>query len=119
MSATAHGGRFTFNGFSGKVVGLSVEEPRAEIVDMTGRNTPAGHVYMVPTGDRSGGSVTVEFIGSGGDLNGLIKQTGTLSFTGGAWNVSRRVICESAQTEASVGDVVRGTLRFVVTDYYG
>jgi hypothetical protein len=118
---TAQGGAFTFNGVSAYITGLSVETPTAEVVDMTAHNAAAGQMVMVPTGHWSGGSVTVDYIHAAGgtDPLSIVRTVGTLSFSSGGYSVSRRAILESATTSARVGDLVRGTLKFRVTDYAG
>jgi hypothetical protein len=116
--ATAQGATFSFAGFSGKVTGISVESPTAVIADMTAIGDPKGYVVMVPTGDWVGGTVTVDFIAAG-DPQGLVRATGALSFASAALTVSRRVICQSASIGAQAGELIRGSLKFLITDYTG
>lgn len=118
---TAQGGSFSFNGFLAAVVGVSVETPTAEIADMSGMADAVGRVVLVPTGDWSGGSVTVDYIrvATTADPQSLVRQTGNLVFSSAGHTVSRRVILESASTESRVGEIVRGSLRFRITDYAG
>lgn len=115
---TAHGGTFSYNGFSGSVVGVSVETPTAEIADMSGITDARGAIVLVPTGDWSGGTITVDYLASGVP-QGIVRSVGTLSFSSPGFSVARRVVCESASTEAKSGELVRGSLRFRVTDYMG
>lgn len=118
---TAHGGTFTFLQFSAFVVGVSVETPTAEIADMSGIGDGGDRVVLVPTGAWSGGSVTVDYLrdASTGDPQTIVRRTGFLTFASAGFNVSRQVILESASSEARAGELVRGTLRFRVTDYLG
>jgi hypothetical protein len=118
---TAHGGAFTFHGFSAAVTGISVETPTAEIVDMTPMTASANQVVMVPTGARSGGTITVDYIrlAATADPQTLVSRCDQLSFSSLGFSVSRWVVLQSASTEARVGDLVRGSLRFVLTDYTG
>jgi hypothetical protein len=111
---------FTYSGFSGYVTGISVEEPTAEIVDMTGMNHPVGTQMKVPTGEKKGGGITVDFLHNG-TLNpaSLIGTYGTLTFSSTAYSVSRSVAVETASMEARVGEIVKGTIKFVLTDYTG
>lgn len=111
---------FTYSGFSGYVTGIAVEEPSAEIVDMTGINHPVGTLLRVPTGEKKGGAITLDFLHNG-TLNPatLIGTHGTLTFSSSAYSVSRSVIVETASMEARVGEIVRGTIKFVLTDYTG
>lgn len=114
------GGTFSFSGFSGLIVGLSVQERQAEIVDMSGWGDSNDQSIMVPTGVKTGGAISVDFIVSGtANLNNLIGKTGTLTFNSSGFAVSRQVICESGEIQATVGDAVRGTIKFAITDYYG
>lgn len=118
---TAHGGTFFFGGFSGSVVGVSVETPTAEIADMSGIADAKGRTVLVPTGDWSGGTITVDYLRARNSIDpqGLVRGVGSLTFTSPGFSVSRRVICESASSEARAGELVRGSLRFRVTDYMG
>jgi len=123
---TAHGAQFTFRpsslgiqSFSASAVGISVETPTAEVVDMTGATDPTGYIVKVPTGDWSGGSVAVDFLYANYDPSGLVRVPGTLVFTSPGMTISRRVILESASVNATAGDLVKGSLRFSLTDYQG
>ena len=117
---TAQGASFTFSGFTGKVTGISVESSTAEVADMTGRGDNAGYRVMVPTGDISVGGVTVDFLSTGSfDPQSIVKTTGMLTFNSTNFSISRRVVCVSGSVGASVGELVRGTLKFMSTDYTG
>ncbi len=118
---TAHGATFTFQGVSAIVVGLSVETPKAEIVDMTGRLDPVGATVLVPTGAQSRGAISVDYIHAPGgvDPQALIGARGEVAFGSPGFSLTRNVILESATAEARAGDLVRGSIRFVMTDYYG
>jgi hypothetical protein len=113
---TAHGATFTFNGFRADVTGLSVQTPTAEIADMTGVGNSAGQMVLVPTGDWSGGQVTVECLGAS-DPQALVRSRGVATFSSPKLTVTRRVICESASVEARSGELVRCTLNLRITDY--
>jgi len=121
----AQGATFTFAGtrgqFGANVTSLSVSSPEAEVVDMTGPDDALGLRVMVPTGDWSGGSVEVEYIASpnGADPEGFVCDYGTLTFGATGINVTRRAVLTSSQRDARVGDIVRGSLRFTLTDYTG
>lgn len=83
---------------------------------MTGAGAALGSVVMVPTGDYSPGSITVDFL-----ADGSIPSTGArgqLSFSSSAYSIGRNVVLESVQVDARVGELVRGTMKFVMTDYY-
>lgn len=89
---------------------------------MTSAVAPLGTLNVVPTGDWSGGSISVDYIHAGRlatDPQTLVRQRGQLRFSSTNYSVSRNAILESATTEARAGDIVRGTMRFRITDYYG
>jgi hypothetical protein len=121
----AQGATFTFIGsrgdFKGAIVGISVETPVAEVVDMTSPSDPSGYAVLVPTGEWSGGSISLDFIATTatGDVQDIVRGIGQLTFASPHWTVSRRAILESANTEARVGESVRGIANFRVTDYAG
>ncbi len=116
MPGIPYNATFSFSGFSGQVTGISVEAGQPEIVNMTGASEALGSVVMVPTGDYSPGSITVDFL-----ADGSIPSTGAkgqLSFSSSAYSIGRNVVLESVQVDARVGELVRGTMKFVMTDYY-
>lgn len=121
----AHGATFTFVGsrgnFLGAVVGINVETPVAEVVDMTSPSDPSGYAIRVPTGEWSGGRISLDFIATTatGDIQGIVRGIGPLTFSSPNWSVTRRCILESANTEARVGELVRGSATFIPTDYSG
>jgi hypothetical protein len=120
MPAIAQKATFSFSGFSGRVTGISVETPTAEVVNMTNAETRKGFMIMVPTGDWTGGTINVDYmVHGGGDIQDLVGKVSALSFSSSAFSVARRAILVSASTEARVGEIVRGSLRFQVTDYQG
>ena len=135
MGVVAQGGTFTYVGslpaggtvsFVGNIVGISVETPQAEIVDMTGAAAggvfdPPGASVLIPTGAWTGGSITVEYLkrAAGGDPQTGVRSYGVLSFVSPHHSISKNVVCESASESASVGDLVRGTVTFRLTDFAG
>jgi flagella basal body P-ring formation protein FlgA len=116
---TAHGATFSFSTFSGKLTGISVEMPTAEVTNMTAAEDNLGYTFMVPTGEQSGGTITVDFITTNADPWTFVKKVDILRFSSEGYTVSRRVICESASVSAQSGELVRGSLRFLITDYQG
>lgn len=116
---TAQGATFTFNSFRGSVAGIAVEMPRAEVTNMTSVSNPSGLTVVVPTGEWSGGTIKVDFLTSNADPQTFVRQAGQLTFTSAGYSVSRRVVCESASVTAQAGDIIRGTLTFLMTDYTG
>lgn len=125
MAATGHGATFTFvsdrGTFSGGVTSVSVETPTAEIADVTGISDAASASVLIPTGSWKGGSVTVGFIATTATANvqSFVRGYGRLTFTSPGFSVTRQVILESGSSEVAVGEVVKGTMKFVMTDYYG
>jgi hypothetical protein len=119
----AQGATFTFAGSRGQikanVTSISVNLPQAEVVDMTSPLDPLGYRVMVPTGDVSGGSIDVEYIASanGGQADRYIGDYGPLTFSTPSMQITKQVVLSGAGVDARVGDLVRGTLRFVLTDY--
>jgi hypothetical protein len=117
--ATAQGARFSFLSFSGTLTGISVEMPTAEVTNMTAAGDGLGYTFMVPTGEWAGGTITVDFLTWNTDPQAFVKKVGQLTFTSSGYSVSRRVICESASVSAQSGELVRGSLKFLMTDYQG
>ena len=104
--ATAHGATFSFLSFSGKLTGISVEMPTAEVTNMTAATDGLGYTFMVPTGEWAGGTITVDFLTFNTDPQTFVKKVGNLSFSSAGYTVSRRVICESASVSAQSGEIV-------------
>lgn len=121
MSVIARNASFAFAGFSATVTDISVETPTAGVADMTGIADGVRSRVLVPTQELSGGSVTVGFVHKSGgiDPQTLVGRWGPLRFSAVGYGVSRQAILESASTEARVGELVRGTLKFRMTDYRG
>ena len=116
---TAHGALFYYNGFRGSVSGISIETPSAEVTDMAGTSDASGVQKLVPTGGLTGGTITVDFLTSSGDPQSLVRSVGNLSFSSPGYSVARRVLCESASVTAQAGELVKGSIRFRITDYMG
>lgn len=117
--ATAQGARVSFLNFTGDVTGISVEMPTAQVTDMTAAGDGLGYSFMVPTGEWAGGTITVDFLTTNADPQSFVRKVGQLTFTSAGYSVSRRVICESASIGAQAGELVRGSLKFLMTDYQG
>lgn len=89
---------------------------------MTSGGDSTGTSLLVPTGDWSGGAVSVDYIHASTnptDPQDIVRKVGQLAFSSPGYSVTRQAILESATTEARTGEIVRGTLRFRITDYYG
>jgi hypothetical protein len=126
MAVTGHGGTFAFvsnrGTFRGGVTRISIESPSAEIADMTDISSGINAVVLAPTGCWRGGSISVDYVVGTATINAqtIIRGFGPLSFTSASgYNIQRQVVLESASESVSVGEVVRGSLKFVLTDYYG
>jgi len=123
VSLSAQGATFTFTSDKGSltanVTGVSVETPEAKMVDMTPPTASANQSIMVPTGEYSGGAISVDYIRYSGqaDPSSLVGGVGVAAFSSPAYTVAKQVVLRSASEEARFGDVVRGTLSFAWTDY--
>lgn len=117
MAISSQGTTFTFPGFTAHYTSISVEEPQAEIVDMTDLGDAVGVRRMVGTGDiTSPGRVRVDYIRQAGTpapltISGL---SGSLSISHANVSVTKKAILESATSEIAVGQFLRGTLNFVI-----
>lgn len=120
MAISSQGTTFTFPGFTANYTSISVEEPQAEVVDMTTTQTPLGKKRMVYTGDIvSPGRIRVDYTRLAGtpaplSISGL---SGNLSISHANINVTKKAVLESASSEIAVGNLIRGTLNFVVSDF--
>lgn len=129
MAATAQGATFTFTGkrfgeevtISGGLTRVVVDTPKAEIADITSVSDPAGYCVLMPTGQWKDGAINVDYIASASmpDAQLFVGAVGMFSFASSQFSVQRNVVIESASSSASVGDVVRGSMRFLMTDWTG
>lgn len=116
---------FSWNGLTALVTGVDVEAPTAEVVDMTPWDAPPGYLYLVPTGQYTGGVITVDCQHVAGAFSvwesGRIGQIGPLVFTvnGDDYYVARNCILLTVSDQIRVGDLVRVRMKFQVTDYQG
>jgi len=117
MPGIPYSASVSFNGSAiGSVVSIQVETPTAEIVDMTGMFDAANLIVAVPTGAYTGGSITIDYLADTLP-NATLGTVGQIVFSSSALTVSRRGILESATVEARTGELVRGTMKFRLTDY--
>jgi hypothetical protein len=103
-----------------KITGMSVESPVAEVTDMTSITDTSDATVIVPTGAHSGGSVSVDFIAdaTGIDMQTLTGSYGVLRFTCYAnYTVARHVVLESVSLDVRTAELVRGSMKFRVSDY--
>jgi len=114
--------------FTAKVLSISVEEATPEIVDMTQVGDSLGARKMVATGDiLSPAKVTIEYLRDATELAqatplstfgpATAGQVGTLTIANSAAFVAQsEALLESAGTEMSVGDAIRGRMTFVMNN---
>jgi hypothetical protein len=125
MAISSLGTTFTFPGFTAHYTSISVEEPEAEVVDMTSIDTPLGQKRMVPTRDVSSPArMRVDYV----RLQGTPKPmaiTGAQGVNGGqavsivfshatAGSFTVKGVLQSASSEFASGDLMRGSLTFVI-----
>jgi hypothetical protein len=118
MAISSQGTTFTFPGITAHYTSISVEEPEAEVVDITGVADPLSvRRRMVATGDfTSPGSVRVDYIRLAATpapmtISGL---SGQLTISHANLSVSKQAILQSASSEMAVGDFLRGSMTFVI-----
>lgn len=118
--STAQGSTASFNGTSFTVTGFSFNPPAEQLVDMTGVTDLVGANVMVPTGEKTPGTMTIDFIADNTFSNpqAIIGQQGPLAISG-PYSITRNVVCTDGTVEATIGDIIKGTLEFTISDYYG
>ena len=121
MAISSQGATFTFPGLTALYTSISVQEPQAEVVDMTKIDDPVGTRRMVSTGDKtSPARVRVDYIRLAAtpkpmNISGLSGQL-VISHTELGLAFSQKAIVESASSEIAVGDFIKGSLEFVIDD---
>ena len=112
----AQGTSFSFGGASYAVTSVRARAPQPEIVDMSPIGHPIGTAPMlVSTGVfTEPAAVEIELIGALSPV-GMIGQKNMLAISGPMGVITSMAICEAAEVSAQVGDVVRGSARFVFT----
>lgn len=119
MAISSQGTTFTFPGFTAVYTSISVEEPQAEIADVTGLASSARQRRLVATGDiTQPGRVRVDYIRQGSTPAplGISGMSGLLTISHENVSVSKKAIIESASSEMAVGQFLRGSLNFVIDD---
>lgn len=117
MAISSQGATFTFPGLTAHYTSISVEDPQAEVIDMTAATDPAGVKRMYYTGDiTQPGRVRVDYIRTSATAAPLMLagRTGQLSIQHANISVTKNAILESATSEIAVGQYLRGTLNFVI-----
>lgn len=127
MSVTAHGASFSFTSgsdeFDALVIGLSITYPTPEVTDLTAFGANLGIQANYPTGDmKTPGKIKIDWqvnaVMGTDDPQYLIGRIGEINFASTGWSIKRNVYVETASVDARVGNSVRGTISFVMTDYY-
>lgn len=113
----AQGTSFSFGGGSYAVTSVRARGAQPEIVDMTPIGHPIGtDPLLMSTGAYTEpATVEIELIGAISP-KAMVGQKSALAISGPLGSVSGMAICEAAEVSAQVGDVVRGSARFVFTD---
>jgi hypothetical protein len=130
VAISSQGTTFAFAASAGtfyaKVLSISIEEAQPEIVDMTAVDDPLTVKKIVATGDiLSPAKVSIEYLRGTADLALAAPATtiatmassgavGTLSIAHPAFSVTEQAVLESASTEMSVGDGIRGRMTFAI-----
>lgn len=131
MAISSQGTTFTFAAaagtFNAKVLSISIEEARPEIVDMTSVTDPLTKRKIVATGDiLSPAKVSIEYLRGSSDLSLATPLTtietmassgaaGTLTIAHPSFSVSEQAVLEEASTELAVGDGIRGRMSFAIS----
>ena len=87
---------------------------------MTSKSDGANAVVLVPTGAISGGTVSVDFIAdaTGIDMQTLVGGYGVLRFNCSAnYRVARFAVLESVSLDVRTAELVRGAMKFRMSDY--
>lgn len=101
---------------------VSITSPTPEVTDATGVGDAAGAKVMVPTGAcASAGTMSVEFIATGGFVNPqyITGKRCSVRFQSPNYSVQRNTVITGSEVTATQGDIVRGNIQFQITDYYG
>tara|TARA_Y100000401_G_scaffold38584_1_gene29119 strand:+ start:2685 stop:3062 length:378 start_codon:yes stop_codon:yes gene_type:complete len=118
---TLHGASFSFRGFDALISGVSVETPKAEIINTTSVYDNVGVRQDLPTGEQAQpGTITVDYIAksTSADPQNLVHAQSQLNIVGSNYSITRNVILESASVDARTGNSIRGSLKFRMTDFY-
>jgi hypothetical protein len=111
--------QFSFNGQTFTVTSVSVESPEPEIVNMTAIGATVRQLRLVPTGDIvSPGKIAVEAFGFV-DPSEMVGTVGEARFATTLGTVVQQVICDSANVEAQVADLLRIRFSLTMTSYQG
>lgn len=113
----AQNSTFSFGGATFTVTSVTVDGPTPEIVNMTAKDDAVGIMRMVPTGAyTSPGRIAIEAFGFS-DPKNLIGTVGSAVFTTPQGSITRNAVCDSANVDAQVGQVLRVRVTLMPTDY--
>jgi hypothetical protein len=113
----ANRAQFVFAGEVYTATGVSVTAPTPEVVNMTSFDAAIRNQIQVPTGDYTApGRIEVECFGFR-DPKDMVGAVGMATLTTRAGSITRRVICDSADVSAQVGELLRLRFSLTPTDY--
>jgi|OM-RGC.v1.027940788 hypothetical protein len=117
---TAQGTAARFGSTKFVVTAFSFTPPTERLTDMTSAVSPIGANVMVATGETQPGTISLEFMADSRFSNpqNIIGYRRSLVISG-PYELTRNAVCTGGSVQASVGDVIRGSLEFTITDYYG
>ena len=117
---TAQGTAASFGSTQFVVTAFSFTPPAEQLTDMTSVVDLIGANVMVPTGETQPGTISLDFIADSGFSNpqDIIGDRDSLVISG-PYGLTRNAVCTGGSVQASMGDVIRGSLEFTITDYYG
>ena len=118
------GGSVSWNGISLRPRSITYTSAEAETVTLPVLTTPKNSTpLVVPTGDNQGGSISVEYTREllGVNMDSYVGASASFSYTdsNGYSIVVSNMLLTSCSENVGTGDVVTGTLEFVLTSFSG
>jgi len=117
VAISSQGTTFSFSGLTALITSIQIEEGQGEVVDMTEISDPIRKKRMIPSGDISTPvKVSVDYIRLASTLSPLsmTSTSGTLTISHPNASLTCDASIESATTEMSTGDFIRGKIVFVL-----
>ena len=117
MAISSQGTTFTFSGLTAQITSIQIEEGQGEVVDMTEISDPIRKKRMIASGDIvTPPKVSVDYIRLASTLSPLnmTSISGTLTISHPNASLTCEASIESASTEMSAGDILRGKIVFVL-----
>jgi len=101
-----------------QALSVSVDRPKAEMVDITTIDTPLGHKSYHMTGDMSQvGSLTLAFLREPFTTYGWLTDSyGTLHISSANYSESFNVIMQGVQETTGTGELAKGTVSFTIQE---